>query len=621
MGRALATLIALVLLQGCAYYNTFYHAKKSYARARKLEETSKTDRLSPEAIKLYDKAIEKAAKVIVEHGGGWRAGVDEALLLMGACYYGKHEYEMAIGRFNELLINYPESSKVPEALFYTGLCYHGLRNFAAATQVFEGLLREHPDFPRRDEIHFITAGGLKSAGEEEGALRQYARLAAEFRQSRYREKALAEIGAIHFEDGRYDSSLAAYEDLALTTRDDQAYVDAQLNAGACLVRLGRHAEALSIYERILPDDAERNELTPRIWIAMADAENRSGDHARAIEHLQLVADNFESRVEGTEALFQIGYTNEVYVHDYEAARKAYESASASRTRSVFKDQADRRLENLRTLLKLQADTADSAAVDSIAIGRDDRAQAALRVAEFSLFDGDDPRGALARYTEIPHDFPGTTMALRALYAQGWMLTTWPELDTLNAAQGILLELAAQHPETPQAEGALAILTERGTADSVLAPVRAVVRAARRTLAIRDSIATADSLAAARAVQDSLALIRAAQQAAEEAKEKLPSEEGLPGEAKLPIGEERVKARVRAEPVSQRPAEIAAEPDTEAVSKKLGEASEAGDALPDTLELERAAGDSLPLQPSPLGAPMRENAPSDSLPPPKEEMQK
>jgi tetratricopeptide (TPR) repeat protein len=505
-GLTLGAALALVLLVGCAYYNTFYYAKKYYAKARKIEETSKTERLAPEAIKLYDQSIEKAAKVIVEHGGGWRAGIDDALLLMGACYYGKRDYETALGKFNELLVNYPQSDLAPEALFYTGLCYHQRRNFAAAERVFEGLLREHPDFPRRDEIRLITAEGLQDEGDDAGALRQYARLLEEFRKSRYRANALQQVGTIHFDDGRYDSALVAYQELARTTRDDQAYVDAQLRVGACLVRLGRPDDALSIYARILPDDPERNELSARIWLAMADAQNRAVRHARALEALKLVVTNFESRNEGTEAQFQIGYTNEVYLRDYEAARVGYEAAAASRTRSVFKDQATRRLENLRYLIELAA--ADSSAGDSLAVDLDQRAQAALRVAEFAYFDGNDPRAALSQYAAVARDFAETGAALRATYAQAWVLTQHPELDTLQTARGLLRDIAAQHADAPQARGAVNLLTELGEPDSLLAPLRAVVRRAEREAARRDSVATADSLADARARADSIMALRA-----------------------------------------------------------------------------------------------------------------
>jgi len=499
MSRAGLALLWLALVSGCAYYNTFYHAKKYFAKAERIQEEARTERLSPEAVKNYDKAIEKAAKVIVEHGGGWRAGIDDALFLMGASYYGKRDYQTAIGKFNELLLNYPESDHVPEALFYTGLCYHQMRNFGTATRVFENLLREHPDFERRDEILMISAEGLEDAGDERAALRQYKRLLGEFSGSEEREEALERVGEIYFDEGRYDSALVAYEELARTTRDDDLYFEAQLNAGACLVRLGRYDDALSIYERILPDQPERNELGARVWLAMADALNRAGEPEQALEYLERVVEYFESRTQGVEALFQIGYTQEVHLQDYEAARAAYERAIASRTRSVFKEQAQRRLENLDYVMELASSQTEETAVDR-------RAEAALKVAEFTLFEGQDETGALEQYAAVRRQYPGTDAALRAAYAEAWLLMRNPQLDSLGVAGTRVDSLVRAHPESPQAQGAVRLLIERGAPDSLLRPLETIVFAAQREAALRDSIARADSLATARARVDSLAAV-------------------------------------------------------------------------------------------------------------------
>jgi tetratricopeptide (TPR) repeat protein len=464
--RGVALGALALALAGCAYFNTFYAAKQNYARAQKLERDSKTDRLPPDAIKYYDKAIEKAAKVIVEIGGGWRAGIDDALFLMGASYYGKREYETAIGKFNELALNYPNSKHAPDALFYTGLCYHKLRDYEMGDKIFADLLRQHPRFPRRDEMLAISAEGCETERDLEGAFHFYRRLVDEFPKSHSREKALQRIGALQFDAGHFDSSLVAYQMLARETRSDETYLDAQLNAGACLVRLARYDDALAIYRRLLPDSPERNEQGGRVWLAMADAENRSGRYDDALEHLSLVVQNFENQSLAVEALYMKGYTFEVYQQDYEQARQAYQEAQGARTSSVFKEQATRRLENLARVQELAAaDTARDVNAERLA-------DAALKVAEFSLLDGNDPTKALQEYRTVVAAYPATKAARRADFARAWIL--YHDLDSVQAAGRILYDLADLHPESPQAKGAVELLTELG-ADSVrLAWLRAKV---------------------------------------------------------------------------------------------------------------------------------------------------
>jgi len=455
--RGLALGVLALALAGCAYFNTFYAAKQNFARAQKLERESKTERLPPDAIKYYDKAIEKAAKVIVEYGGGWRAGVDDALFLMGASYYGKREYETAIGKFNELALNYPKSKHVPEALFYTGLCYHRLRDYEMGDQIFADLLRRHPRFPRQDEMLEVSAEGRETERDLEGALRVYRRLVDGFPRSREREKALQRIGALQFDEGDFDSALVAYQMLARETRSDETYLDAQLNAGACLVRLARYDDALAIYRRLLPENPERSEPGGRVWLAMADAENRSGRYDDALEHLSLVIQNFENQSLATEALYLKGYTFEVYRRDYEQARQAYQQAQSARSSSVFKEQATRRLENLSRVQELAAaDTARDVNAERLA-------DAALKVAEFSLLDGNDPAKALEEYRAVAANYPETQAARRADYARAWILCR--DLDSVQAAGRLLYDIADRYPESPQAKGAVDLLAELG-ADSV-----------------------------------------------------------------------------------------------------------------------------------------------------------
>ncbi len=530
------TLVASALIlfsSGCAYFNTFYHAKKYYAKAVRVQEESASDKLSSEAIRAYDEAIEKCVKVIVEHGGGWNAGIDDALFLMGASYYGKREYQIAIEKFSELMLNYPDSDHVPEALFYTGLCYHEMQNYGTASRVFDRVLREYPDMKRKDEIYFITAQGHEANRNEAAALREYRRVVYDFGGGRKREDALDRMGDIYFERGDYDSARVVFEELARSTQEDELYFETELKVGACLVRLGESEAALDIYEAIVPETPERNEQGGRVWMAMAEAENRRGRHEEAIEHLQRVSEHFANRGLGVESDFRLGYTYEVYLQDYEKAREAYESATASRQRSVFREQADRRLQNLSYLEELQE------SLDGETAATEQRAEAALKVAEFTLFESDDPEGALAQYADVIEEFPGSEAAVRAAYARAWVLQT--ESDSLSEAASAYANLIERYPASPQAEMSLAHLKELGgDEDRRLDLMNRVQTARAKAQRVADSLAVLDSLAAATAKADSLAAAQAdsiarAQEAPEEpadreaASEAARAASGPPGE--------------------------------------------------------------------------------------------
>ena len=503
--RIAAGVLLLGLLLGttdCAYFNTFYHAKKAYAKAEQLQHDAKSDKLAPAAVREYERAIEKCAKVIVEHGGGWKAGIDQALFLMGASYYGKREYETSIKKFNELLLNYPDTDLADDALFYTGLCYHEMRNQGTAKRIFDRLLEKYPEFKRRDEIYLTLAAGLESQGDDRAALTAYRAMLREFSKSKRREDALERIAEISFEDEAFDSALQAYEDLVQITQDDERYFRAQLRIGACFVQMGEHERALRTYEKILPNEPERTDQGGQVWLAMADAENRRGNHEKAIESLELVSENFKNKPLALQANFSLGYTHEVYVEDYPAARAAYEEAINARGASVFKDQAARRLENLGYLEELQAAEAEDAEGQQ----RKRRAEAAFKRAEFTYFETGDVLAALEQYRLAEEDFRTSEIAPRAAYARGFIYYT--ELDSLAKGLREFTDVVERYPASPQAERAFTYLVDEGLEPERQAAYAVIMDAARHREQLR-----ADSIAAVQAIADSIAAVEAALEAA------------------------------------------------------------------------------------------------------------
>jgi|GEM_PF-3267190 len=498
---------------GCAYFNTFYMAKKFYSDAEAEQARAKSEKLSPQADSKYDQSIEKCVKVIVEHGGGWRAGIDDALFLMGACYYGKREYETAIKKFNELVLNYPDSDHIHDAMFYSGMCYYKLRNSATAERIFARVLKDKPNYHRRDEIILAAADAFERNGDVARAAQQYNLLVDQFKDSAKRHIALDHLGKIYFNEGEFDSSLTAYEELARQTQDDELYFESQLNVGANLVRLRRYDEAIEIYEKILPDNPDRNENGGRVKLAIAETYNRSGEHEKAIEYLTAVSEGFPNRNLGLEADFRLGYTHEVYLKNYTAAREAYEQATRANQRSVFKDQAQRRLINVKRLEEISANSTEDNEPDLL--NSDENAMAALQVAEFTYFESDDLPLALSQYKDVIDGYPGSEPAARAAFARGWIYMS--ELDSLALSSSEFEYVAETYPASDQAEKSLLFVEEIGLVTeerrnqlASLVYEALAVEQARLDSLRADSVATAgfiaDSIAAAKVVADSIAAL-------------------------------------------------------------------------------------------------------------------
>ncbi len=78
-------LLTLLLQMSCAYYNTFYNAKKYYKMGRDESENNFYTLISNAEIKNYNLTVEKCESVLVKFPNS--RYVDDALLLMSKAQF------------------------------------------------------------------------------------------------------------------------------------------------------------------------------------------------------------------------------------------------------------------------------------------------------------------------------------------------------------------------------------------------------------------------------------------------------------------------------------------------------------------------------------------------------
>ncbi|HEU5394145.1 MAG TPA: outer membrane protein assembly factor BamD, partial [Candidatus Methylomirabilis sp.] len=135
--RAVAPLFVLLALGGCAYYNTFYLAKKYYGEGQRAQERATGDQPAPEAISKYEMTIRQCGKLLKDYPKS--KYVDDAAYLLGASHYGKGDYPEALRKIQEFLNKHPKSPFVPDARFTQGLAHYRLKEYLEADSVFRSV--------------------------------------------------------------------------------------------------------------------------------------------------------------------------------------------------------------------------------------------------------------------------------------------------------------------------------------------------------------------------------------------------------------------------------------------------------------------------------------------------
>lgn len=443
----------MLALPGCAYFNTFYFAKKWYSEAETVRKKSETDKLPQEAEDKYKQSIEQCKKVVRDHPRSRWA--DDAIYLMGACFYGKREYEQALGTFDDLLANFPDSKFAPWAHYMKGLCYYERRDYPAMETSFAETLERVPKFERKDDILFTLAQAAEKSRDRGEAVRRYRELVRQYRGSEQSDEALLHIGALYFDASDYDSAEICYDELARLTRKDKYYQEAQIRRAETLGRLGRSEDAVTLLRPLLPKDEKQSrisgEFPARVRISWARAENDLGRHDKALDLLRGAVSLYPASNYATEAQFQVGYTYEVYMDSLESAKKAYDQAAKMSAKSVFKEQAQHRLNDLNQLQELTTSVSDSSNAD-----QENQATASLKIAELYLFSQNRVPDALAKYREVVRDFPATKVAPRAAYGVGWIRLKEMEGER-DSAFVDFADLIRAYPASRQAHAALDLL--------------------------------------------------------------------------------------------------------------------------------------------------------------------
>lgn len=468
MHRSIRALILLLLLTGtgCAYFNTFYFAKKYYSQGeRGRQAAASQDLASPEAARRYDQAIAQCRKVLAKHAGSRWA--DDALYLMGASYYGKAAYDSALIVFRDLQKAFPQSKFVKDAIYKSGLCHYERGNYEEMEAEFARVMEIDPDYEHEDDILYTLAQRAEKEGDRTSAVRSYRRLVDRFAGSERSEDGLSEIGRLYFEAEEYDSALAAYEELVSKTKDQKNYQEGQLQLAQCLIRLGRAEEAIRRLQDQIPRNlhegrTEEIEYAARVRITLAQAYNRTGRHDEALNTLRVVLDNNRGTASAGEAAYLIGYTYESYLDSLQAAEKAYEEAASMSARtSSFRDLARNRLTNLKRLIALsgEASSGGDASVEKAA-------EAVLKIAELHYFSQNEVPEALAQYEKVLDQFPESKIAPRAAYAIAWIHLHEEDLPA-DTAVVRLRDLVETYPASDQARAAIDLLQTAGADTSGL----------------------------------------------------------------------------------------------------------------------------------------------------------
>ena len=449
MKRLLPLGIALVFAasaSSCAYFNTFYAAKKNFegAEIQMKQQVADPDvRANAAQAGLYDKAIEGATKIVVEYPKSkW---VDDAILLIGRSQLAKGDYTGAQEKFDELNTNFPTSELRDQATYWSAVAADRDHRPADAITLYDSVLTHYPKFKLMDDARLRRANVYLTIKQPEEAMPDLRELST--RKGAMGYDAGQKLAEALFAQRDWAGARAEFERVAEQAPTESQRLDARLRSGDCDEAAGEYAQAAESYLQLLRD-SHTDDGRARARLRYGSALALSGDVERGLTELKNVVDDYPRTPYAAEALFRTGYLQEVVRDDFDAAGKAYDQVSEQAPGSPFAVQARERRQNLARLAE-----AMSATRDTTAEGR--AAEAALRQAEHYLFQLGKPDRALEQYVKVVNDYPKSQVAPRAAYGRGWVLGR--RLGRPEDARLAFESLIAHYPDSDEAKAAARVL--------------------------------------------------------------------------------------------------------------------------------------------------------------------
>ncbi len=391
---------------GCVYFNLMYNAKRYFRMGE--TEYRKSHQLTAQARQYYQRAVEKAAKVVKYHPRS--KYVPEALYIMAVSFSRMDERGKARRKFEELALYYPEAAKRFKIDLELGRLALEDGDYSLAREHLSRALRSGGE--QAEEAAVLLAESYAREGDFTEALKQYQEFLNQHPESPWRKQALYEAAEAAFKAGHYREAseyLTEYLSLYLTSEEEK---QAKLLLAEVYLEQGRLAEAEQILNSLdLPpaDQAvqQREVLRARVLLAQ-------GDTAEAVRTLRNVTQRTRRQEADVEARYRLGLVLEAQ-DSLEQAYDLYKEASRMSVTTPYRDLARRRMLALSELRS----------IDSTRTALD-----LYRIAELYLFELQREPEAVDILKQLLREYPTSEYAPKALYTLVYLYSqVLPEEDS------------------------------------------------------------------------------------------------------------------------------------------------------------------------------------------------
>jgi|GEM_PF-1359270 len=436
---AALALAASALLCGCAYFNTYYNAKKLFDQAgRNRGGFPDTATAGPAEAGLYQKSVDKFAAVVAKYSSSrWAA---PSVFYMAEATYRRGEYPKALGLYEDVWRFYPATKYADRArlgfamtCWRTGEYERALRMLASITGA---------DSHIRERSSFLAALVSQSMENYSEASLQWERFLYQHPKSGLSNQARFHRARCLMATDNYAGAIGELETMLDRRMKKGFRFQTMMSLASAMEKAGRAEEALALYRKLEKTAVNpADQRTILLNMARIRASNEEPDSARGI--FREVAEKYPKTEASAGAFYSMA---ELWEQEnvMDSARAYYTMARQESPGSAVAEDALRAASDIAVLQALGSQAADDKS-------REQNAAIQFMMAEHYLFQLDQPDQAVERYRSVYASYPELPISAKALYAAGWVLLR-SKADTAAADSAFNL-LVERYPSTRYANAA------------------------------------------------------------------------------------------------------------------------------------------------------------------------
>ncbi len=329
MKKTIILAIALTL-NGCAFFNTFYNARKSYERgvdaANRARKQNREQNVRPELTKdvftvdssipsgeatpFFDVAIEKTNKVVVLHPtSSW---VENAILLMAKAYYLRgigNDYLDARNRFEVFMTRYPDSPYLTDAKLWYGKTLIKLERYSEAEDALRQIPALHAKPDEEAEALILLGDILLMDNNLRVSLEYFLRAEEKAKEKSLLKTATFKSSYCYYQLGNHklarDGFYKIYDmELYPSERFQVSYAIAQT-----LKSNNQFEQAISLLDALVGDPQYRSYF-PSIEFEIAEMLRLKKEYVRAEKQYNHVLDEYRTSPRAGDCFYFLGWMND-----------------------------------------------------------------------------------------------------------------------------------------------------------------------------------------------------------------------------------------------------------------------------------------------------------------------